>query len=132
MDAEDNTGVIWHCGQAPLSMIDPDVTAEATVHTNRKMPLLYEFPLKPGRVTAFRLGQSADGPRIIVASGEMLKRDMAFTGTSGVIRFDRPVAEMLPDVLHSGLEHHMAYAYGDHTEALMGVASSLNLNVIRL
>jgi hypothetical protein len=29
-------------------MADPDAVKEATIHTNRKMPLLFEFPLKPG------------------------------------------------------------------------------------
>ena len=132
MDAEDDTGVIWHCGQAPISMIAPDHKATATIHTNRRMPLLYEFPLKAGPVTGFRLSQSAAGPRIVIAAGEMLARDMAFTGTSGVIRFDRPVSEVLPDVLNSGLEHHMAFAYGDHEAALMRVAAALALDVIRL
>ena len=58
MDAGDNTGVVWHCGQAPLSMCDPEYKAEATVHTNRKKPLLFQFPLKPGRVTLMRLSQA--------------------------------------------------------------------------
>ena len=48
MDVADNTGVVWHCGQAPISMRQEDIKATATTHTNRKMPLLYEFPLKAG------------------------------------------------------------------------------------
>ena len=51
IDSRDNTGVVWYCGQAPISMSDPDGRINATVHSNRKMPLLFEFPLKPGRVT---------------------------------------------------------------------------------
>jgi hypothetical protein len=48
----------------------------------------------------------------------MLKRDKAFTGTSGVVRFESPAGEVLGRVIDSGLEHHMALAYGDHVEAL--------------
>ena len=132
MDIGDDTGVVWHCGQAPISMADPGVPAEATIHTNRRMPLLYQFPLKPGRVTLLRLSQARGSQKMIVASGEMLRRPMAYTGTSGVVRFDRPVSKVLPAIMNSGLEHHMAIAYGDHIEALFSVAATLDLPVIRL
>ena len=55
LDFNDNTGVFWHCGLAPLSMCDPEAEPEATIHTNRKMPLLHQFPLKPGAFTIARL-----------------------------------------------------------------------------
>lgn len=130
MDDEDDTGVVWHCGQAPTSMTDDE--PRATVHTNRKQALLYEFTLKPGRVTFFRLSQARGTPKIIVATGEMLRRDMAFTGTSGVVRFDHGATAVLRDVMDSGLEHHMALAYGDHAETLMGIAVGMGLPVIEL
>lgn len=132
MDLADNTSVVWHCGQAPISMRDPDVTAEATIHTNRKMPLLYEFPLKPGRVTFMRVSQAFGETKMILVGGEMLKRPMAFTGTSGVVRFDRSADKVLDDVMGSGLEHHMALTYGDHREALRGVAAAMGLAVLEL
>ena len=132
MDVADNTGVVWHCGQAPISMRDPDAGAMATLHTNRKMPLLFEFPLKPGRVTLMRISQSFGETSMIISAGDMLKRDMAFTGTSGVIRFEREVAQVLPDMIACGLEHHMALAYGDHREALRGTAGALGLKVLEI
>lgn len=127
----DNTGVVWHCGQAPISMSEGG-GARATVHTNRKQALLYEFALKAGRVTLFRLSQAFGEPRIVIATGEMLKRDRAFTGTSGVIRFDYGADLVLRDMMNSGLEHHMAIAYGDHAEKLRGLATGMKLRVVEL
>ena len=132
MDAEDDTGVVWHCGQAPLSMADPDVTPQATIHTNRKMPLLYQFPLKPGRLTLARVSQAHAEPRLVIGGAEALGRPMAFTGTSGVIRFDRPAGEVLGDVIDSGLEHHMGLVYGDHRQALRDAAAALGLPVLEI
>ena len=132
MDESDDTGVVWHCGQAPVSMADPDAIARATIHTNRKMPLLFEFPLKPGRVTLVRLSQARGTQSLVIARGEMLKRKMAFTGTSGVVRFERPAGELLGRVIDSGLEHHMALAYGDHAAALESFAAAAGLPVIHL
>ncbi|MGR3635293.1 MAG: hypothetical protein ACU0BK_05130 [Shimia sp.] len=132
MDGADNTGVVWHCGQAPLSMIAPDVTAEATTHTNRKQPLLYQFPLKAGEVTLMRISQAHGRPHMVLSRAEMLKRPMSFTGTSGVLRFDRGADEVLGDIIASGLEHHMALAYGDHRAALRGAAGAMGLPLLEI
>ncbi|PTX54838.1 L-fucose isomerase-like protein [Litoreibacter ponti] len=130
MDAESDTGVVWHCGQAPVSMTDDEPMA--TVHTNRKQALLYEFTLKPGRVTFFRISQAYGVPKVVIAGGEMLRSEMAFTGTSGVVRFDHAAQKVLRDVMDSGLEHHMAIAYGDHRDALRRIAAGMGLPVIEL
>jgi L-fucose isomerase-like protein len=130
MDETDNTGVVWHCGQAPVSMANAAPTA--TVHTNRKQALLYEFTLKPGRVTLFRLSQAYGEPKIVIATGTMLERDMTFTGTSGVVEFDHGSAPVLRDLIDSGMEHHMALAYGDLAPQLRSIAAGMGLNVIEL
>ncbi|MEM7464487.1 MAG: hypothetical protein AAF362_17595 [Pseudomonadota bacterium] len=132
MDIDDDTGVIWHCGQAPISMAACDTKPSATIHTNRKMPLLYEFPLKPGRVTFMRISQARGNTFMVIGSGEILERDMAFTGTSGVVRFDKGTKSVLADMIGAGLEHHVALAYGDHSENLRRVAAALDLPVLEL
>ena len=132
IDTADGTGVVWHCGQAPISMRDPEGPAEATIHTNRKMPLLYEFTLRPGRVTFVRLSQAKGVAKMILATGDVVRRPMAFTGTSGVVTFDSPAGHVLRGVMDTGLEHHMALAYGDHAETLSGAAAAMGLEVIRL
>jgi L-fucose isomerase-like protein len=130
LDAEDDTGVVWHCGQAPASMRTGEATA--TIHSNRKMPLLFEFALKPGRVTFARISQAANRQQMVIASGQMLDRPKSFTGTSGVVRFDTPAGEVARKIMASGLEHHMALAYGDHRAALREAAAALHLPVLEL
>jgi L-fucose isomerase-like protein len=131
IDETDNSAVVWHCGQAPVSMAQGG-HGRATIHTNRKMPLLYEFALKPGRVTFMRISQAHGRQAMVIAGGQMLERPMAFTGTSGVVRFDTPAGEMARRVMASGLEHHMAIAYGEHRDALRDVAAAMNLPVLEL
>lgn len=132
LDPADQTGVLWHCGLAPLSMRDPEAQAEATIHTNRKMPLLHQFPLKPGRVTLARVSQARNHQKLMLAGAEVLRAPMAFTGTSGVVRFDRPVDELLDTVMREGLEHHYGLAYGDHRPALRAIAARMELPVLEL
>jgi L-fucose isomerase-like protein len=132
VDSADNTGVVWHCGQAPISMADPDFTPRATIHSNRRMPLLFEFPLRPGRVTFFRISQARGQTTAVIGGGEMLKRPLAFGGTAGVVRFDSGSDTVLSHVIGGALEHHMALAYGDHRAALESAAAELRLPVLVL
>lgn len=132
VDASDGTGVFWHCGLAPLSMCDPEATPEAAIHTNRKMPLLHQFPLKPGGFTFARLSQARNQTKLVVGAGEFLRRPMAFTGTSGIFRFARPLDEVVSAIMDEALEHHFAIAYGDHREALKTIAAEMKIPVLEI
>lgn len=133
-DPEEDTAIVWHCGKAPLSMADPEFQPRATIHSNRKLPLLMEFPLKPGRVTIVRLSEAPGTGhyQLVVGSGEMLRAPLSFSGTSGVLRFDRGAAAALDTIMSEGLEHHIELTYGDHVPALLALAELLNLPVLRL
>jgi L-fucose isomerase-like protein len=131
-DLERDEAVLWHCGLAPLSMCDPDFRPRSTVHSNRKKPLLMEFPLKRGRVTIARLSQSTGEYRLVVGAGEMQVAPMSYTGTSGVLRFDRPAHEVLDTIMSEGLDHHISLTYGDHLDALLALGRLLALPVLRL
>ncbi len=129
--AQDNA-VVWHCGQAPLAMADPEFQPRGTIHSNRKLPLLMEFPLKPGRVTIARLTEAKGGFTLVIGAGEMLRAPLSFTGTSGVLRFDRPAADVLATIMDAGLDHHIALTYGDYVAELLALAKLLELPVLRL
>jgi L-fucose isomerase-like protein len=131
-DTEQDTAVLWHCGKAPLSMADPHCQPRATIHSNRRLPLLLEFALKPGVVTLARLSEATGEFRLVVGRGEVLPAPISFGGTSGVVRFERPARDVLSTILAEGLEHHLALTYGDHLEALLALAHLLDLPVLRL
>lgn len=132
VDKEEDIAVLWHCGLAPLSMADPAIRPRATIHPNRNLPLLMEFPLKPGRVTLARLSEATGDFRLAIGSGEVLQAPMSFSGTSGVLCFDRPVSEVLDIIMKEGLEHHISMTYGDHVAELLALARMLELPTVPL
>ena len=132
LDVETNTGVLWHCGLAPLSLADEHAPHRATIHSNRRKPLLNEFPLKPGRVTIARLSQSANVPRLVIGGGEMLRAPLAFSGTAGVVRFDRRVPDVFATIMSEGLEHHYGVVYGDVRAELHALAEILGFDTVEL
>jgi L-fucose isomerase-like protein len=96
------------------------------------MPLLHQFPIKPGRITLARLSRSRNQPKLMIAGAEVVRAPMAFTGCSGTVRFDRPAGEVCARIMAEGLEHHFALAYGDHRPALRAVAERWNLPLLEL
>jgi L-fucose isomerase-like protein len=131
-DRQADTCVLWHCGLAPLSMADPAIRPRAALHSNRQVPLVMDFPLKPGRVTLARLSRASGSLVLVLAGGEMLSAPRSFSGTSGVLRFDRPADEVLDAILRNGLEHHLSLTYGDYRAALESIAQWLNIPVFHL
>ncbi len=132
LDRDRDAVVIWHCGLAPLSMADPDQPKGVTIHSNRKLPLLFEFTLKPGRVTIARLTESSGEYRLVIGSGEMIRGPKSFSGTSGLIKFDAPASSVFDVILQEGLEHHISLTYGDHVAALLALADLLDIPVLQL
>jgi L-fucose isomerase-like protein len=126
--------VIWHCGKAPLSMADPTVSPTGGRHSNRGVPLVMDFALKPGPVTAARLSRTGgDGRlRLVLGEAEMVAAPNSFAGTSGVLRFPRPAAQIMQLILDEGLEHHVAITYGRHTAVLRVLADFLQIPVLML
>jgi len=131
-DEAENTATLWHCGLAPLSMADEQSTPRGTIHSNRKLPLLMEFPLKPGPVTLARLHAGAEGWRLVVGRGEMLRAPLSFSGTSGVLRLESPVRQVMDTIITQGLDHHVSLTYGDVLEPLLLLARLWQVEVIRL
>ena len=83
-------------------------------------------------MTIARLSQATGEYRLVVGGGEMQRAPMSYTGTSGVLRFDRPAQEVLDTIMSEGLDHHISLTYGDHLDALLALARLLDLPVLRL
>ena len=123
---------IWHCGLAPLSMSDPSSQPHGTIHSNRKLPLLMDFPLKPGKITIARVNQIDGRLRLVIGSGEMLSANKPFNGTSGIFKPSVSTQQFLDTLIYEGLEHHISLTYGQYTRELRTFAEWCNLPYLNL
>lgn len=131
-DTSDDTSVVWHCGIASRRLADPADRPVGITHPNRHRALANQFALRPGRVTVARLSQSSNEVTMVLGSGELLDRPRPFQGTCGVLRWDRPINDVLSTVFERGLEHHLGIVYGDHRAALEAIAGEWHLPVVHL
>jgi L-fucose isomerase-like protein len=132
MDFEQDFISLWHCGLAPLSMANPKYQPHGTIHSNRKVPLVMEFPLKPGVVTIARLNRHKGELRLVLGRGEMLDAPAPFSGTSGVLRLETPTRQFFDVLMQQGLEHHISLVYGDYLAELQAFARLSSLPVLLL
>ena len=131
-DRSDGTSVIWHCGQAPLTLADPAGPRRGISHPMQGRPLLHEFPLRPGRVTIARLSQARGRTSMVIAGGELLRRPRPFAGTCGVLRWDLALDDVMRTIFDLGLEHHVGVVAGDHRDVLVALAARWAIPVVRL
>ncbi len=132
IDRQANTCAVWHCGVAPRSMADPTRPILAIDHPNRGIPLAVQFGLAPGPVTLCRISQSGGRLRLAVGSGTALDRPPPFAGTSGTIRLETPVDDLLRRITDEGLEHHLVVAPGDHRAILAAVAQRWDIPLLAI
>jgi L-fucose isomerase-like protein len=118
---------LWHCGLAPLSMADPSHQPHGTIHSNRRLPLLMDFPLKPGKVTITRINQYQDSFRLVIGSGEMISGEKPFSGTSGILKPSCSAQHFLDTLIYEGLEHHISLTYGQYSRELQKFAELVGL-----
>ncbi len=132
IEDDKNLIALWHCGLAPLSMADPNSPHKGTIHSNRKLPLLMDFKLKPGLVTYARLSRSGGKLRMVIGSGEIVDGPKPFSGTAGLLKPFISTQNFLELLMKEGLEHHISLTYGDYTAELKAIADAFNLPILSL
>jgi L-fucose isomerase-like protein len=132
VDQDQDRIALWHCGLAPFSMADPAFPLRGGLHSNRKVPLVMDFPLKAGTVTLVRLSQATGELRLVLGRGEMLAVPKPFSGTSGTLKLEIPAKVFLDLLIHEGLEHHVSLAYGNYTDSLAVFAQLIGLPILRM
>ena len=126
VNKSDNSLVFWHCGLAPISMAK-EGTARSGIHSNRKKPLLHDFSLKEGEITIFRVSKARGRLQFFVMKGQVLDRPNSFSGTSGVINLGENSAHKLEQMFKGGLEHHVAFTYGDISDKLIHFGQQMDI-----
>ena len=91
-----------------------------------------DFPLKPGRVTLARLSEARGEYVLVIGEGNIIQAPKAFSGTSGLIKFDTSAHNVLSTFLSEGLEHHISITYGNFKEELIVFADMLDLPVVQI
>jgi L-fucose isomerase-like protein len=132
VDQDQDRIALWHCGLAPLSMADPHLPVHGGVHSNRGLPLVMDFQLKPGPITFARISQATGNISLVLGKGEMLSLPKPFSGTSGTLRPGGTTEKFLEVLMRDGLEHHISLVYGDYLAEMQAFAHQVGISVLTI
>jgi len=130
IDAEQNSALLWHCGVAAHSLWDETSQRTLDTYFAGGRGVTAGFVLRPGRITIARIDTARGKTRLFLQKGEALPMEKELTGTYVRARFERPAEDMLRLVTETGVAHHVALLYGDHTAALKTFAKIMGFIII--
>lgn len=135
IDEDQNTGIAWHCGAAPVCLAANPASIKlckhSTVGGGGKKGITADFPIKDaGPVTMTRLGVGQDGLRLFFAGGEAVKTGAILPGNTLEIRFACPVRRLVEIIVEDGVEHHYALVHADIRPELRALAKWLEVGTI--
>jgi L-fucose isomerase-like protein len=106
-----NRLLAWHCGNAPACLAREPEKVKMHDYGN------FEFELKPGPVTFFRLMEYGGDWRALIARGAIVPGEESEGGTwSWVEVSDGP--ELYRTLIEEGFIHHASMVHGDYVDAL--------------
>ena len=134
-----NVLLAWHCGNAPTCLAaDPARTALRSRKDMRgALPAqegdvqagLYQFQLKPGRVTFCRLAEYDGEWKMLIAPGEIEPSTETLAGTWSWVRV-RDQARLYRTLVEEGFIHHASMIHGDQVQALLLACKFLGIRPV--
>lgn len=135
LDADRNVVRVWHCGSAATALAADPAQATQSVHCNRRLGVVGDFPLKTGPVILARLtednsGASASGLRLLIAGGESLPGPNRFQGNTADVRLELDAASFVHGLVAGGFPHHTVLAWSDIRPQLRTAADLLSIPIV--
>lgn len=129
----------WHCGNAPVSLAaNPadialrsrrDMTGEVEYGEGDAMAGLYQFQVKPGKVTFCRLAEYDNEWKMLIATGDIVPSDETLAGTWSWVRVTDH-AKLYRTLIEEGFIHHASMIHGDQTAALLQACKFLDIKPV--
>ncbi|OGV48432.1 MAG: hypothetical protein A2X49_15880 [Lentisphaerae bacterium GWF2_52_8] len=133
-DYNDNTGVLWHCGAAPVSLCrkfsETMLRRHMRVDGGDRKGLTNEFSLKSGRVTLAKLDEGKSAYRMLVATGTALDTDKFMRGNPLRVKFDAPMKRLIDTIMTKGFEHHYSLVHADISNELRSFCEHMDIEQV--
>ncbi len=134
-----NQFLSWHCGNAPTCLAnDPNLTALRNrndmagvlpADPDDSQNGLYQFQIRPGKVTLCRLAEYDGQWKMLIAPGEIVPSDEVLAGTWAWVQVadhDR----LFRTLMKEGFIHHASMIHGDQQAALLQACEFLDIQPV--
>lgn len=134
-----NRLLAWHCGNAPVSLAKEDcppalrsrgdMKGTLPVQEGDRMAGLYQFQLKPGKVTFCRLAEYDDCWKMLIATGRIIPSDETLAGTWSWVEVNDH-QRLYRTLVEEGFIHHASMIHGDQSAALIQACKYLDIEPV--
>jgi L-fucose isomerase-like protein len=134
-----NRLLAWHCGNAPVALAADshkvalrsrrNMTAELPVLEGDGMAGLYQFQVKPGKVTFCRLAEYDNQWKMLIATGEIIPSAETLAGTWSWVEVEDH-EKLYRTLVEEGFIHHASMIHGDQTRALLQACKFLDIQPV--
>lgn len=131
MDEENNTGFMWHCGQAPLCLAANQEEVVLSNNYAQKTSIVVDFRLRAvQKATLARLGIMNDDYRMLICPGETLLTSRKTGGTGVDFKPQKGnIRNLFDEIVEKHYEHHYSISFVDTEQELKGLCQWLDVKV---
>lgn len=136
---KDNMFLAWHCGNAPVCLAaDPKRTALRSrndmqgvlpVDPGDSMAGLYQFQIRPGKVTLCRLQEYDSKWKMLITNGEIVPSEEELAGTWAWVEV-ADHKKLYRTLVEEGFVHHASMIHGDQTAVLLEACKFLDIQPV--
>ncbi len=132
IDEEENQMTFWHCGNAAPSLANPEYELWMRNHPLAGQGSAFWGALKPGIVTIARFCNLGGAYKLFLMRGEAVNRDRYTRGIMANVKVERPVREVIEQIMENGVPHHYSLVWADVAEEMKRLCELLGIPVIEL
>jgi L-fucose isomerase-like protein len=132
IDEEKNTMTYWHCGQAPLSLMNPKHEVTINNHPLAGQGTAFYGSLKEGKVTIARFCNINGKYKLFLLKGEAVDTPRYTRGVMVNVIPKAPVREIVENIVKEGIPHHYSVVWQDVADEMKAIAGLLGIEVIEM
>lgn len=130
IDEESNTLTFWHCGNAPISLMNKDYEVTINNHPLAGQGTAFYGSLKTGEVTIARFCNIDGVYKLFLLRGKAVDSPRYTRGVMVNIKTKALVRDIIENIIKEGIPHHYSIVWKDVADEMIEVANLLGIEVL--
>ena len=132
IDEENNTLTFWHCGNAPLSLMNQKYDVTINNHPLAGQGTAFYGSLKTGEVTIARFCNIDGVYKLFLLRGEAIDSPRYTRGVMVTVKTKASVRSIVENIIKEGIPHHYSIVWQDAADEMIAVSELLGIEVIQM
>lgn len=128
---EDDTGLLWHGGDAPYILASPKSEKSLDTFFAAGKGVTAGFVIKEGDFSMFRIDTAFNEIRLFIEKGQSQYMDKLLKGTFIRAKFEKGASHIFDTLIKNGFAHHVSIVFTDITKPFEILAKIKNWTIVK-